>query len=322
MNKALSILFFILCGVTASAQQDAQFSQYMFNGIYINPAYAGYREQWNMHAFYRDQWTNLPGAPKTFSLALDGTANNNKVGLGMQVMNDRLGPSNTTSLYGTYAYRIPLNEEGSSRLSIGISGGFVQQRIDMSLLTTSSSGLDPALATGRKNATLPDARLGIFYNTDRFFAGLSASNLMAHSFQKSDVMKEYLPIKPHIYLTAGGLVPLTDQLILKPSLLIKEDLAGPTSVDLSAFVLISEKLWLGGSYRSSYLRKSNLEEHLRKPAAMVFMAEFFVNEKLRIGYAYDQTMNGTVANNYPTHELSLSYFFKHPKARMLSPRYF
>ncbi|MCW3466163.1 PorP/SprF family type IX secretion system membrane protein [Chitinophaga nivalis] len=322
MNKVLSVLIFILCGVSVSAQQDAQFSQYMFNGIYVNPAYAGYREQWNIHAFYRNQWTNYPGAPKTFSIAAEGTANNDRVGLGLQVMNDKLGASNTTSMYATYAYRIPVNEDGSSRLALGISAGFMQQRLDISLLTTSSSISDPALTNGENNRTLPDARFGIFYNRERFFAGISASNLLTQAFQKSSALKEYLPLKPHLYFTMGGLIPLSEELLLKPGLLIKEDLAGPTSVDLNAFILISQKLWLGGSYRSTYLHKSNLETDLKKPAALAFMAEIFVNEKLRLGYAYDMTLNSTVATKYPTHELSIGYFFQRRNARMMSPRYF
>lgn len=322
MNKILTVLFFMLCVVSASAQQDAQFSQYMFNGIYINPAYAGYREQWNIHAFYRNQWTSLPGAPKTFSVAAEGTANNDRIGLAFQAMSDKLGASNTTSAYFTYAYRIPMNEDGSSRLALGISGGFLQQRLDVSLLTTSSSTFDPALVNRENNRFVPDARVGIFYNRERFFAGISASNLLAQSFQKSKILKEYLPLKPHLYFTLGGLLPLSEQLLLKPSLLIKEDLAGPTSVDINAFVLISQKLWLGASYRSSYLKKSNLEANLKKPSALVFMIEVFVNDKLRLGYAYDMAMNGTVATKYPTHELSIGYSFKRRNARMLSPRYF
>ncbi|MFY0254571.1 type IX secretion system membrane protein PorP/SprF [Chitinophaga sp. 30R24] len=322
MNKILIALFFILCGVSVSAQQDAQFSQYMFNGIYVNPAYAGYREQWNIHAFYRNQWTNYPGAPKTFSVAADGAVSDGRVGLGFQAMNDQLGASNNTSWYATYAYRIPLDEAGASRLSLGISGGFIQQHMNISALQASSVDIDPVILNGRKDALLPDARFGVYYNRERFFAGLSANNLLTHTFQKSDALKEYLPMKPHFYFTAGGLVPMSEQLVLKPSILIKEDRAGPTSVDLNAFLLINEKLWLGGSYRTAFLKKSNLKEGLTKPAAIALMAEFFVNEKLRIGYAYDLTLNSTVANNYPTNEISLSYFFKHPKARMLSPRYF
>lgn len=322
MNKVLTVLFFILCGVSASAQQDAQFSQYMFNGIYVNPAYAGYREQWNLHAFYRNQWGSLPGAPKTFSVAVEGTANNDKVGIGFQAMSDKLGASNTTSAYLSYAYRIPLNEDGSSRLALGISGGFLQQRLDMSLLQTSSTVLDPALVNGENNRSVPDARVGVFYNRERFYAGISASNLLSQSFQKSQVLKEYLPLKPHIYFTMGGLLPLSEELLLKPSLLVKEDLAGPTSIDVNMFVLISQTLWLGASYRSAYFKKSNLETDLKKPAALVFMAEVFVNDKLRLGYAYDMSMNGTVATKYPTHELSVGYFFKRRNARMLSPRYF
>lgn len=322
MKKFLFILLITLCGVKASAQQDAEFSQYMFNGLYVNPAYAGYNEEWNVHAFYRNQWSSFPGAPKTFSVAADGTANNERVGLGIQVMNDKLGASNNTSLYGTYAYRFPVNEEGDHRLSIGISAGFVQQHMDLSKLTPTSTALDPVLVNGRKDAMLPDARVGIYYNTEKWFAGLSANNLFTHAFQKSDALKEYLPLKPHLYFTVGGIFPVSEQLKLKPSMLVKEDMAGPTSIDINAMGLIQEKLWIGISYRSAYLKKSNLQDGLQKPSAMVFMADFIVSEKLRIGYAYDKTMNSTVANNAPTNEISLGYYFKHKDGRVISPKYF
>ncbi|RAJ08676.1 type IX secretion system PorP/SprF family membrane protein [Chitinophaga skermanii] len=322
MKKVFSILcFLILCGTVVSAQQDAQFSQYMFNGLYVNPAYAGYREEWNINAFYRNQWTNYPGAPKTFSVAVDGSANEGRVGLGLIVMNDQIGASNNTSAYATYSYRIPMNEEGTSRLSFGLSGGFIQQRMDINALET-SSGIDPVILNGNRNSTIPDARFGIYYNTARFYTGISATNLLTHTFQENKALKEYLPMKPHLYFTIGGLLPLSESITLKPSMLIKEDRAGPTSIDLNAFFLVNEKIWLGGSYRTTVLHKSNINEGLKKPAAVAIMAEYFVNEKIRIGYAYDQTLNSTAASSYPTHEISLSYFFKRPKARMLSPRYF
>lgn len=302
-------------------QQDVQFSQYLFNGLYINPAYAGYREQWNVNVFYRQQWVGFPGAPKTFSAAADGTVNNNRVGLGLQLINDQLGAQKTTALYASYAYRLPMDASGDKTLALGLSGGFMQQRLDVSALDPASQN-DILFMNAKKTAFMPDVRVGVYYNSDRFFAGLSADNLLTSSFQQSDGLKNYIPLKPHLYLTAGGLVPLSDQIMLKPSFLIKEDFAGPTSMDINAFLLLSQKLWIGGAYRTAVLHKSNTDKSAVKSGAVVGLVQFFINEKMRIGYAYDQTINGTGATSYRTHELSIGYFFVHPKARMLSPRYF
>lgn len=325
MHKGITkiILLFILTLSFSPvfSQQDAQFSQYMFNGLYINPAYAGYRESWNVNMFYRNQWAGFPGAPKTFSAAADGAVNDGRVGLGLQVMNDQIGAQNSTSMYGNYAYRIPMDEYGDKTLSIGIGAGFIQQRLKIDALSPASQ-TDPLLLNSRRTSMMPDARVGVFYNSTRIFAGLSADNLLTGEFQKSDGLKNYLPLKPHMYLSLGGLVPLTDAILFKPSLLIKEDFAGPTSLDLNAFFLLQERLWIGGSYRTAVLNKKYIDKSLTKAGAAVGMVEYFVNEKLRIGYAYDQTVNGTAANGFTTHEISINYIFVSPKARMLSPRYF
>lgn len=327
MKRSLLIVCMLLYTglVQLYAQQDAQFSQYMFNGLYINPAYAGYREQWNINMFYRNQWTGFPGAPKTFSLAADGVANDNRVGLGVQIMNDKIGAQENTSFYGNYAYRIPLNDEGSQTLALGIGAGFLQQRLNINALHDENGAQpteDLVLINAKKTAIMPDARFGIFFNSDRFYTGLSVDNLITDVFRKNQVLRNYIPMKPHLYFTMGGLVPLSEEILFKPSLLIKEDFAGPTSLDLNAFFLLDQKVWLGASYRTAVLNRSSIEKSITKSGAVVGMIEVFVNDKLRIGYAYDQTVNGTAANNYSTHEISLNYFFNNPRARMLSPRYF
>lgn len=321
MKKLITSIGLVLLFLQTQAQQDAQFSQYMFNGLYINPAYAGYRQQWNVNMFYRTQWTGFSGAPKTFSLAADGSANNDRVGIGFQVMNDKLGAQNNTSFYATYAYRIPLDAYSDKTLALGISGGFVQQQLDVNALDPIDHN-DPLLMNAQKTKLMPDARFGVFYNSERFYAGVSADNLITNLFQKDETYRTYLPLKPHMYFTVGGLVPLSTTLLLKPSILVKEDFAGPTSLDLNSFLLIDKKIWVGASYRTAIFSKKNLQSDLMKSSAIVGMIEVFVNDKLRLGYAYDQTINGTAANNYTTHEISLGYFFLNPKAKMLSPRYF
>lgn len=325
MKKIFTAVFFLLAGtfscLSAFAQQDVQFSQYMFNSLYINPAYAGYREQWNVNVFYRSQWAGFPGAPKTFSAAADGTVNDGRIGLGIQVVSDKLGAQNNTAMYGSYAYRIPMDETGERTLALGIGAGFIQQKLDIAALSPAAQN-DALLMNARKTAFMPDARVGIYYNSERLYAGLSADNLITSSFQKSDGLKTYLPLKPHLYFTFGGLVPLSEDVLLKPSLLVKEDFAGPTSLDLGAFFLLAQKIWLGGSYRTAILGKDNIDNSVKRAGAIVGMVEVFINSKMRVGYAYDQTINGTGATSYTTHEVSLSYFFNSRKARMLSPRYF
>ena len=320
-TRIVLLLIYSLMFLPAYSQQDVQFSQYMFNGLYINPAYAGYREQWNVNVFYRTQWSGFPGAPKTFSAAADGTINNKRVGLGLQVMNDQLGVQKNTALYGSYAYRIPVDEAGNKTLAVGISGGFLQQKLNVEALNPASQN-DVMFSNAKKTSLMPDVRVGVYYNSERFFAGLSADNLTTNTFQRSGTLKNYVPLKPHLYLTAGGLVPLSEEVLLKPSFLLKEDFAGPTSIDLNAFFLLDQKLWLGAAYRTALFNRNNINSSVTKSGAVVGLVQIFINSKLRMGYAYDQTMNGTGANSYPTHELSLGYFFSAPKARMLSPRYF
>lgn len=319
--KIILPIIFVLSFQSAYAQHDAQFSQYMFNGLYINPAYAGYKEQWNVNVFYRTQWAGLPGAPKTFSVAADGVINDGRVGLGLQVVNDQLGAEKNTALYGTYAYRIPLDADGNKRLAIGVSAGFIQQRLNLSALNPASQN-DALLMNAKGTSMMPDARVGIFYNSERLYAGVSADNILSGSFQKSDKLRTYLPLKPNLFVTVGGLLPLSENVSFKPSLLVKEDFAGPTSADLNAFFLFHEKLWIGASYRTAIFNKGDIENSLTKSGAVAGMVDVFINSKLRIGYAYDQTLNGTGANSYSTHEVSLNYTWANPKARMLSPRYF
>lgn len=303
------------------AQQDAQFSQYMFNGIYINPAYAGYKEQLNLHAFWRTQWTGIQGAPKTLSLAIDAIANDGNVGLALQASSDRLGAQRNDAVYGNYAYRIRMNAEGTSRLAFGIGVGAVQLGIDGSMLNPND--VESAQPAGMQMAVVPDARAGVFFSNDRFYAGFSADNLVS---QYIDVDRyAFIPRpKPHYYLTAGMLVPLSYDFQLKPSFLLKDDRGGPTSLDLNAFLIIGERFWIGGSYRTGIklYSKDYLQKDLSKLNSAVGAFQFFPNKSFRIGYAYDFSIGPLQGYSNGTHEISIGYFFGRKNIRMLTPRYF
>jgi len=302
-------------------QQDAQFSQYMFNGIYINPAYAGYKEQLNIHAFYRNQWTGITGAPKTMSLAVDAIANDGNVGLALQISSDRLGAQRNESVFGNYAYRIRMNSDGSARLALGLGVGAVQLGIDGSRLNPN----DPEVyqPTGVQSTILPDARAGVYFSNNRFYAGLSADNLIA---QYIDIDRyAFIPKpKPHYYLTAGVLLPLNEGILLKPSFLLKDDRGGPTSLDLNAFVILGNKFWVGGSYRTGVklYSKDYLQKNLSQLNSAVAAVQFLPTENFRIGYAYDFSIGPLQGYSAGTHEISISYLFNRKYTRMLTPRYF
>jgi type IX secretion system PorP/SprF family membrane protein len=323
--KKILLLFAIIFTLTSSAfsQQDAQYSQYIFNGIYINPAYAGYKEVLNLHSYYRNQWNGIPGAPKTFSLAVDAIANEEKVGLALQVVSDKLGAQTNLSAYASYAYRLRLNEVGSSRLSFGISAGLLQLGIDGSLLNSGSTP-EPQKPVGVQSTLVPDGRAGVFYANDRFFAGLSADNIIASTINVSKTLYVPQPVV-HLYVTAGALFPFSERIFLKPSFLLKDDRKGPTSLDLNAFLIVNEKIWLGGSYRTAVklYTKSNLASNLDNLNSATAMIQFFPIPALRIGYSYDFSLGPLQSiSSGGAHEISIAYEFLRKRVRMSTPRVF
>jgi len=322
--KKLIILIagsFLLLSRQVSAQQDAQYSQYMFNGIYINPAYAGYKEVLNVHSFYRSQWTGITGAPRSMSLAVDAIANSGNVGLALQVASDKLGAQTNLSIYGNYAYRIRMNDDGSSRLALGLGLGMVQLGIDGSLLNPNNP--EPNQPVGMQSTIVPDARAGVYFANDKFYAGFSADNLIA-TYINIDRYAFIPQPKPHYYLTAGALFPLSEDFQVKPSFLLKDDRGGPTSLDLNAFLMIKDFIWVGGSYRTGVklYDKSYLQRDLTARNSAVASIQIFPSEKLRIGYGYDFSIGPLQGYSSGTHEISLSYSFIKPNIRLATPRVF
>ncbi len=312
------ILFFslTLCVLAAKAQQDAQFSQYIFNGLYINPAYAGYKEDLYFNSFFRSQWTGLDGAPTTISVAADGAVNDGKVGLGLLIQRDEIGAQSNTAAYANYAYRIQIGEQENSRLAFGIGAGFIQTGIDGTKLNPAQVG-DVYVPTGYQSVLLPDARLGIYYSNSHFFVGVSVDNLVASHVHTAETSAPLIPVpQPHKYFSTGALFNVNDDLKFKPSILIKDAPGAPTSMDINAFVLMNERLWLGGTYRTAVdiYNKPNLQQGLQKSSAVVAMAEFFVTSTFRVGYAFDYSLNKLGSYGYGSHELSVSFMIKRSSA--------
>ncbi|MEY3351232.1 MAG: hypothetical protein RIQ50_1343 [Bacteroidota bacterium] len=318
IKYAVLLLFLALSG-WAYSQQLPQYSQYMFNGLHINPGYAGYKNEGYVQSTYRSQWTSFPGAPKTVSVTADFSANEGTMGFGVSFVDDRLGPNVNSSGLLTYAYRLRTGD--NSFLSLGASAGFSRYVLDESLLNPNDPN-DPLIPTGRINVTIPNLNSGLFFHTDRFYAGLSAYNLIGkNAAQRKDAALSYHDI--HYFLTAGALVDLNDQLQFKPSFLVKQVKGSPTSYDLNAMFLFRESLWLGGSYRANTLVFENfLQKDLEPRSAVAMVVEFFATPNMRIGYAYDHNLN--VLNNYRnnSHEISLGVYLRSKNIIMKNPRWF
>ncbi len=332
--KISGLIFSVMTAFSAAAQQDVQFSQYVFNGLAVNPAYAGYKEDTYLHTIYRKQWVGFPGAPQTGAVSLDGVPNWSRfqsVGIGGQLLWDKLGPQQSVSLYASYAYRIPLDDDGERRLCLGIGFGVTQYSIDGGALVPLDEN-DPYIPTGKVSTFKPDARFGIYYFTPKFYAGASVMDLFSGNLYNTAVVGnnnyKYLTIRKtrHCYFTAGYLVNLSDNVKLRPSFMMKEDFKGPTNVDFNLFMLLGQRLWVGGSYRTAVKlwNKANLQPNLEQTDAASAMIEFFVTDRLRAGYAYDFTTSGLAGQQSGSHEISIGLVLpnRHNKERIIGPRYF
>ena len=315
MKRMIGILSIAGMISSAYAQQDSQFTQYIFNGIHINPAYAGYKDDIYVQSFYRAQWTGIKGAPKTFSVAADGAFNNGKVGLGLIIANDQLGAQTYLTAYANYAYRIKMDDD-DAQLAFGIAAGLVQMGLDGSKLVGYKPG-DELIPLGSQTNTVPDARFGIYYANASFFAGFSATSLLARYMVKKNTEDSRIPVpQPHLYFTAGALLPFSEDVKLKPVILYKDDTNGPSALDITAFLLLKERIWVGAFARTSFdlYKKEYQQKGLGKEHAMGAILEVFATDNIRIGYSYDYSLNKLRNYNYGSHEISLGFYINRQNA--------
>lgn len=324
LKKYLLLGLLLVAFLQGQAQQTLQFSQYVFDGLAVNPAYAGYRDDWTVNLSSRIQWVGINGAPQTGTLSADGLLNsdNKNVGLGIIATDDRLGPQNTSSIYINYAYRLQLNDEDTKRLCFGLAVGAEQYSLDGSKFNAADLG-DASVPIGNESKLKPDARLGIYFYTDKFYVGASGINLLS-SLNNSATTSQLVRQVRNIYLTGGAMIPISTQLDWKPAVLFKEDFKGPTNLDLTSYLAFDKKVWIGGSYRTavSIWNKGNLQNGLAKTDAAAAIVEIYLNEHFRLGYSYDFTLGSLASSQSGSHEISLSIGFGRKKDRILSPRYF
>ncbi|HZH54456.1 MAG TPA: type IX secretion system membrane protein PorP/SprF [Sphingobacteriaceae bacterium] len=314
----LTLAMLVSCSFALKAQQNAQYSQYMFHGLYINPAYAGYKGDLNLHSYYRSQWTNMEGGPRTMALAADMALDSDKVGLGFNIVNDRVGMEKRTAAYFNYAYRLRLDEANSRHLSLGVGAGFVHGSYNQSDIITGQP--EPI---SLESIFLPDVRIGVFYNSPLFFAGAGIENLLS-SIVMNDEKASIQPSR-HYFMQAGGIIPVTSDVLLKPTTLLKTASNSPNQAwtwDLNAAVLFAEQFTLGVTYRTGFLTGSEASTNLSKRNSIIALAEFQTKSNIRVGYSYDHPLSSTVNNLGGTHEISVGYLITKQRIRERTPRFF
>lgn len=304
--RLYAAIWLLLIAFQGEAQQQPMYSQYMFNTLNINPAYAGSRGVVSTSALFRDQWAGMPGAPKTTVFSVDMPFNEKKIGVGLQVYDDRLGVERRNGFNASYAFRIQMNETGV--LSLGVQAGVLNYRANFTDVNTFQQ--QDAVFNQNVNGLLPAAGAGVYYQTDQFYVGVSAPALLTSTINpytnKADVSSAGKDL--HLYLHSGFRMDLSEDLVLKPSLLIKAVSGAPLQADLNANLWIQDLIAIGASYRTG--------------DAVVGMLEWQINDQLRLGYAYDKSFSNLGAYNGATHELMLRIEFGSEGKRMSSARYF
>ncbi|WP_272023116.1 type IX secretion system membrane protein PorP/SprF [Olleya namhaensis] len=308
---SIGVILLLSCA-NALAQQLPQFSQYMFNTIAINPAYAGSRETISIVGLHRSQWVGLAGAPTTSTVSVHSPLKNEKIGLGLSVINDELGYENFVFVYGDFSYTIELSEK--TKLAFGLKAGFTHYNLDQEgFLDDPSVAIDPFFSnfTNRWN---PNIGVGAYLHQNRWYVGLSAPRILNTDYNQSalDPEVDYIALeRVGYYLTGGYVFDLDENTKLKPSALVKVTNGAPISFDLSAHVLFNEKFWLGGSYRYN-----------RDTSTIGALADFQVSPQMRIGYAYEHYITDLRPFTGGTHEILIMFEVFKPTKRVKSPRYF
>ncbi len=301
--KLICCLFVSFACNPLNAQQETMYSQYMFNMLQINPAYAGNLMDDNITALCRKQWVGTKGSPTTASLSWDRRGEGSNVGYGLQLYNDQLGIESTSGFQAFYSYRIPFRK---SYLSFGMSGGIMYYRAAFSTVTTSQNG-DPLFQEDVSN-WLPTIGVGMLYATENWYLGLSVPALLKTKVNTNNSLST-TSADNHYFLTSGYVFNASDVLKLKPSFLVKAVKGAPLEYDLNMNAWLQDIVGLGVSYRTG--------------DAFVGVFELQITPEFRLGYAYDYTISNLQPYSKGTHELMLRYEFNNRKdQRVLSPRYY
>lgn len=331
-NKVKKILLIILIfgfGITFG-QQDPMFTKYMFNSLWYNPAYAGSNEHMVLNFIHRTQWIGIDGAPTTQSFTIHTPLENNKVGVGFSLVNDKIGPTSTLMANISYAYRIPV---GFGKLAFGLEAGFSNFRADWTKLKYKDP--DPNFDTN-PDIWKPNFGAGIYYYTNRFYAGVGVPHLIEYDLSPQVVQNDlYAKQYRHYYFSMGGAINVKGpDIIFKPSILVKnvgllskfskdsafQSVTAPTEFDLDISFFFYQTLWVGTAFRSSF--EAFDKNRSTYDSFDIWMA-YYLNNGLRLGIAYDYSLPKELRSiNDGSIELMIGYEFDYKTKRVVTPRYF
>ncbi len=292
----------IITSIASFAQQDAQYTQYMYNTININPAYAGSRGALSFFVLHRTQWVGIDGAPITNTFSINTPFNNSNVGLGVSVINDEIGPSASNSISTDISYTIPVSE--SYKLSFGVKGTINLFSIDVNKLVTTES--DPSLQNF-DNEFSPNIGAGIYFHSPKAYLGFSIPNFIetnAYSDNNVAIYKEKL----NYYLIGGYVFEINPEIKFKPTFMTKLVEGSPLQVDLSGNFIFNEKFTAGLAYRWD--------------ASMSAIAGFQVSDAFYVGYGYDFETTELDNYNSGSHEIFLRYELFKKNNKIITPRFF
>lgn len=302
MKKYSLITFLLFIGITTYAQQMPQFTQYMYNTISINPAYAGNRDAISIVGLHRSQWSGMEGAPKTQTLSIHSPLRNEKVGVGLSVINDKIGYENFTYVYGDFSYTINMTQ--TTTLSFGLKGGMSYYNLDDEFLQEVPD--DPYFNNDTFNRWNPNFGAGLFLSAQNWYLGLSAPRILDNENNERSEFKALEQI--HYYFTGGYVFDLNDKLKLRPTALAKITKGAPPSYDVSGTLIFDEKVYLGASYRID--------------DAIGAFVDFQIFRPLRVGYAYEYSISDLQPYTSGSHEILLIYEFRLKNTKYISPRFF
>jgi type IX secretion system PorP/SprF family membrane protein len=334
MVKRLKFIFlavFSLAMLTQlQAQQDPQYSQFMYNKLPINSAYTGGRDVLSIRALYRNQWVGLEGAPTTATLSIHSPLKNEDLAVGFNIIHDRLGTINQTIVSGTYAYRIPLKNE--VKISFGVNAGFMYH---VNKITEAAvNDINDVNLQSNVGRILPDIGAGIYiYHPKHFYAGVSVPNFIASDEISKQRAGEAVTNggnvaqrTQHLMVMAGGVIPLgTEAVKFRPQAMFKHvinaEYDAPFSLDFNASFMLYDRVNIGASYRTTF-GKTDWPDRLDNPYGVSGMIEIWATKQILVGYAYDHPLNKLSGVTSGSHEIVVGFDFNFEKSKIITPRYF
>ena len=303
MRTKILIFALMLTCYSGFAQQDAQYTQYMYNTININPAYAGSRGVMSVFGLHRTQWVGLDGAPTTNTFSLNTPINNSNLGVGFSLVNDRIGPTSDNTISADISYTVKMNEVYKLSFGVKASGNIFNLDTDK---------LDPAQANDPNlqnfnNEFSPNFGAGVYLHSDKLYLGLSVPNFL-QDYKYNDNEVAVFQERMNFYFIGGYVFDVSPSIKFKPAVLTKMVAGSPLQVDASANFLFFDKFMLGGAYRWD--------------AAVSALAGFQVTDGLFIGYSYDMETTNLRRYNSGSHEVFLRFELFNKVSKMVSPRFF